>query len=77
MDACRWIVVEGFCGCSPDSNDECDTLAIARAVAIGRARELRELGYRVAGSARELAYRAVDPDKGHLDRYIEIVPAED
>ena len=55
MDACRWIVVEGFCGCSPDSTDECPTLEIARIVTIGRTRELRELGYRMEGSARELA----------------------
>lgn len=77
MDACRWIVAEGYCGHLPDSADECATLTIARNVAIGRARELRELGYEVSGSARELAYSAKDTDKGHLDRYIEIVPAED
>ena len=77
MDACRWIVTEGFCGCLPDSTDECSTLEIARIVAIGRVRELRKLGYRVTGSTRELAYRATDSEKTHLDRYIEIVPAED
>ena len=77
MDACRWIVAEGYCGFLPDSTDECATLETARNVAIGRARELRELGYQVEGSAREMAYTAIVPTDRHLDRYIEIVPAED
>ncbi|AEJ40878.1 hypothetical protein TPY_2718 [Sulfobacillus acidophilus TPY] len=73
----HYHVIESTPGYLPDTEPACfTTLRDAQRYAAELARELRDQGYRVSGTA-ETGYVAEDPDKmADLGRVIEVIPMD-